>query len=133
MGDRVNVETLTKIIRDALDAADKLRVPVVPPGTPISVIPCVVLAPRNDDIEDGWTMRYGFDITCLVPRASQTSQYPALVDIESIVVSALIPHPVRFEGPLTFAISGGGDSGEPAALARIIPITFVSDVDLCPH
>jgi len=133
VGYLVNVDELTKLIRDGLDLAGKTRVPVVPPGTPISVIPAVVLAPRSDDLEDGWTLRYGFDITCVVPRNAQTSQYEQLCEIETIVLTALIPAPVRFEGPLSFAVTGGGDTGEPPALSRIIPLTFVSDVSLCPH
>jgi len=132
MGYRVNLAELTKLIRDGLDAAGKTRVPVVPPGTAISVLPAVVLAPRNDDIEDGWTLRYGFDVTLLVPRNAQASQYEQLTELETIVLQALIPSTVRFEGPLSFVATGGGDTGEPPALARIIPLTFVSDVSLCP-
>ena len=128
----MTLDDLTKVIREALDLAGKTKVPVVPPGTPISVLPCVVLAPRSNDLEDGWTLRYGFDVTCIVPRNAQTSQYQQLVEIETIVLQALIPTPVRFEGPLSFAVTGGGDTGEPPALARIIPLTFVSDVSLCP-
>ena len=128
----MNYAALAKHIRDALDAAGKQRVPVVPTGTPISVIPCVVLAAASDDLEDGWTLRNGVDVTVLVPRGQQVSQFDLLHELEIIVLQALIPTPVRFEGPLSFAATGGGDTGEPPALARIIPLTFVSDVSLCP-
>ena len=129
----MNVDELTKVIRTALDAAALTRIPVTPPGTPISVIPAVVLAPSDDDMEDGnRTLRHGIDITLLVPRGKQTSQYGLLTQLQHVILRSLVPIPVRFEGPQTFTASGGGDTGEPAALARIIPITFVSDVDLCP-
>jgi len=128
----VNIAELTKLIRDGLDAAGKTRIPVVPPGTPIAVIPAVVLAAASDTLEDGWTLRCGVNITCLVPRGAQVPQYEALTEIELIVLQALIPSPVRFDGPVTFAATGGGDTGEPPALARVIPMSFVADVHLCP-
>jgi len=129
----MNVDELQKLIKDGLVASGKTRVPVVPPGTPISVMPCVVLAPSDDTLESGnKTLKYGFDITCCVPRGGQVSQYGLLVEIEAIVLQSLIPSNVRFDGPLRFAATGGEATGEPPALARIIPISFSSDVDLCP-
>ena len=129
----MNLAALTKLIRDALDAAGKTRVPVVAPGTPIAVMPCVALAPSFDDLENGnRTLRYGFDVTVIVPRFNQAEQYDQLVDLQTIVIQSLVPSPVRFDGPIAFAATGGETTGEPPALARTIPITFVADVDLCP-
>jgi hypothetical protein len=128
----MTVDDLIKLVRDGLVAAGKTRVPVVPPGTPITVVPAVVIAPADDELVDGnRTLRYGFDVTCLVPRGGQTSQYPALVEIAAIVVQSLIPSEVRFDGPLVFATTGGGETGEPAALARVVPVSFAADVTLC--
>ena len=133
MGDRVNVAELTKLISDALIAAGKTKVPVVPPGTAVSVMPCVVLAPSDDELENGnRTLRYGFDVTVITPRFNQAEQYEQLTELESIVITSLVPSTVRFDGPLSFTTIGGDGTGEPPALARTIPISFVADVDLCP-
>lgn len=128
----MDVDDLAFAIRSALDDNGKTKIPVVAPGTPISVLPCVVLAPAADELGDGnRTIRYGFDITVTVPRSAQTSQYGLLVELEAIVVRSLIPSPVRFDGPFLFAATGGDGTGEPPALARIIPVSFAADVDLC--
>lgn len=129
----MNVADLRKLIADGLVEAGKYKIPVVLPGTPISVLPCVVLAPSDDVLGDGnRTLRYGFDVTCVVPRNNQVGQYELLVELEAIVLQSLIPSQVRFDGPLIFASTGGADTGEPPALARTIPISFTSDADLCP-
>jgi hypothetical protein len=128
----MTVDDLIKLIHDGLVLAGKTKVPVVPPGTPIAVMPCVVIAPSDDTLESGnKTLRYGFDITCTVPRNAQVSQYQLLTELEAIVVQSLIPSQVRFDGPLRFASTGGEATGEPPALARVIPVSFSSDVDLC--
>lgn len=128
----MNIDDLEFLIRSGLDDAGKTKVPVVPPGTPITVLPAVVLAPGDDELGPGnGSIRYGFDITCVVPRSAQVSQYELLVELEAIVVRSLIPSTVRFDGPLSFASTGGADTGEPPALARVIPVTFTADVDLC--
>ena len=127
----MNVDDLTKMIRDGLDLAGKTAVPVVPPGTAITVLPAVVLAPSDNALGDGnRTLRYGFDITIVVPRSKQVTQYDALCDLEAITLRSLIPSAVRFEGPIVLAVTGGGDSGEPPAMSRIIPITFAADFNL---
>ena len=84
----MNVADLHKLIHDALVAEGKTKVPVVYPGTPISVIPCVALAPGNDELANGnRTLRYGFDVTVLVHRNNQADQYEQLVELEAIVVA----------------------------------------------
>ena len=128
----MNVAELIKLIKDGLTVAGKIRVPVVPPGTPISVLPAVVLAPGNDALGEGnRSLRLGFDITCVVPRNNQVAQYELLVELEAIVLRSLIPSQVRFEGPLVFASTGGEATGEPPALSRVIPVSFTSDEALC--
>lgn len=132
MGRGVNVDDLIKLVGDGLIAAGKSGVPVVEPGTPISVLPCVACAPSDDELGDGnRTLRYGFDVTIAVPRGKQTSQYGVLVELEGIVIRSLIPSGVRFVGPITFAATGGGTTGEPPTMVRVVPITFTADVDLC--
>jgi len=128
----MTVDDLIKLIHDGLVAAGKTKVPVVPPGTPISVMPCVVIAPSDDTLVDGnKTLKYGFNIPPTVPRNAQVSQYNLLVEIEAIVLQSLIHSSVRFDGPLRFASTGGEATGEPPALARVIPVSFTSNVDLC--
>jgi len=129
----VNVAELSKLIRDALDLAGKTKVPVVAPGAPISVMPCVVLAPADNALENGnRTLRYGFDVTVTTPRYNQPEQYEQLTELETIVVSSLVPSTARFDGTFSFTTTGGDGTGEPPALARTVPISFVADVDLCP-
>ena len=133
MGCGVNVADLIKLIGDGLVAAGKTKIPVVPPGTPISVIPCVVLAPGNDELANAnKTLRCGFDVTVIVQRNSQVTQYELLSELEAIVLRSLIPSEVQFDGPIVFASTGGEATGEPPALSRVIPVTFTADVDLCP-
>ena len=128
----MNVADLQKLISDGLVVAGKYKIPVVLPGTPISVLPCVVLAPSDDVLGDGnRSLRYGFDVTCVVPRNNQVSQYELLVELEAIVLQSLIPSQVRFDGPLIFASTGGADTGEPPALSRVIPVSFTASVLLC--
>jgi hypothetical protein len=128
----MDVEQLEQLITAGLVDAGKTKIPVVPPGTPISVLPCVVLAPSDDELGDGnRSLRYGFDVTCVVPRNSQVSQYQLLVELEAIVIRSLIPSTVRFDGPFLFASTGGEGTGEPPALSRVIPVSFASDTDLC--
>lgn len=128
----MTVDDLAKLIRDGLTAAGKSSVGVVAPGTPISKLPCVALAPAADELGDGnRSLRYGFDVTVAVPRQAQVSQYPLLVDLEGIVVASLAGSGVRFEGPIVFAATGGGDTGEPPTMSRVVPVSFASDVDLC--
>ena len=129
----MNVADLAKLIGDGLTVAGHTKIPVVPPGTPIAVIPCVVLAPGNDDLINGnRTLRCGFDVTVIVPRSAQVEQYGLLSELEAIVLRSLIPSEVQFDGPIVFASTGGESTGEPPALARVIPVTFAADVDLCP-
>ena len=100
---------------------------------PISVMPAVALAPADNELENGnRTLRYGFDVTVIVPRFNQPEQFDQLVDLEAIVVSSIVPSVARFDGPFSFTTLGGDGTGEPPALARTIPISFVADVDLCP-
>ena len=128
----MNVADLTALIRTGLDDAGKTRVPVVAPGTTIAVMPCVVLAPSDDALEDSnHTLRFGFDVTIVVHRNGQVQQYADLTAIEAIVVRSLIPSQVRFDGPFVFAATGGEATGEPAAMSRIIPVSFAADVTLC--
>jgi len=128
----MTVDDLVKLVHDSLVAAGVTTVPVVLPGTSLSVLPCVVLAPSDDALGDGnHTLRHGFDITVAVPRNTQTSQYPRLVELLQLVLRGLIPSAVRFEGPIVFAATGGGDTGEPPAMVRVIPVSFASDFDLC--
>lgn len=128
----MNVGEIQKIIHDGMLANDKPKVPVVLPGTPLSVLPCVVLAPSDDALGEGnRSLRYGFDITVVVPRNTQVSQYELLVELEVIVIQSLIPSGVRFDGPIVFASTGGADTGEPPALSRIIPVSFASDAAIC--
>jgi len=128
----MNHNDIIKLIKDGLTEAGKVKIPVVPPGTPISVMPCVVIAPSDDSLGEGnKTLRLGFDITIVVPRSNQVSQYELLTELEAIVIRSLIPSQVRFDGPLAFASTGGEATGEPAALSRVIPITFTADVTLC--
>lgn len=128
----MDVDGLLKLVKEGLIEAGKTKVPVVPPGTAISVLPAVVLAPSTDELGEGnRTLRYGFSVTLLVPRNSQVSQYPLLVELEAIVIRSLIPSNVRFDGPFVFASTGGADTGEPPALSRVIPVSFTADVDLC--
>lgn len=130
----MNVGDLAALIRAGLDAAGQTKVPVVPPGTPVAQVSCVVLAPSDNVLEDGnRTLRYGFDIVVMVPRNNQVQQYVALTNLEAIVLrSLLVPQStVRFDGPFLFASTGGEGTGEPAALSRVIPVSFVADVHLC--
>ena len=128
----MNVADIIKLIREGLDAEGKIKIPVVPPGTPISVYPCVVIAPSSNDLEDaGRTLRYGFDITPSVPRSSQPEQFELLTELEAIVLRSLRPTNVRFDGPFSFRVTGP-ETGEAPAQARVIPISFAADVDLCP-
>ena len=128
----MTVDDLILVIGDALVAAGYPKVPVVAPGTPIAVMPCVVLAPGDNELGDGnRSLRYGFDITIVVPRSSQPEQYELLTELEAVVLRSLIPSPVRFDGPIAFAATGGNETGEPPALSRVIPVTFAADVDLC--
>jgi hypothetical protein len=128
----VNIADLTKLIHDGLVAAGRSTVPVVPPGTPVTVLPAVVLAPGDDELGDGnRSLRYGFDVTVIVHRSGQVAQYEQLVELEAIVVQSLIPSNVRFDGPFVFATTGGDTTGEPPALSRIIPVSFAANVDLC--
>jgi hypothetical protein len=95
-------------------------------------MPCVVLAPADDTLGAGnRSIRYGFDVTVIVPRFNQVEQYELLVELEAIVLQSLIPSTVQFDGPFVFASTGGADTGEPPALSRVIPVTFTADVDLC--
>lgn len=127
----MTVDDLALMIRDALDAAGQTKVPVVFPGTPVTVLPAVELVPDDDELGDGnRTLRYGFNITIQVPRSSAPEQYVRLVELQSIVLRSLIPTPVRFDGPMEFRPTGDL-SGEAPALARIIPVSFAADVDLC--
>jgi hypothetical protein len=128
----MNVADLVKLIGDGLTAAGKTKVPVVLPGTPASVIPCVVLAPSDDELVNAnKTLRYGFNIRILVPRSSQVDQYQLLVELQAIVLQSIIPSQVQFDGPMPFDPTVGETIGEPPALARVIPVTFTADVDLC--
>jgi hypothetical protein len=105
---------------------------VLAPGTTISVLPAVVLAPSDDQLGDGnRTLRHGFDVTAIVPRNGQVTQYQALVELEGIVVQSLIPSEVRFEGAFTFLAAGGDGTGEPPTMSRLIPVSYSSDVQLC--
>jgi hypothetical protein len=127
----VTVDDLALLIRNGLDAAGQTKVPVVAPGTPVSVLPAVALVPADDELGDGnRTLRYGFDVTIQVPRSSAPEQYERLVELQAIVIRSLIPTPVRFDDRMPFA-STGDLPGEAPALARIIPISFAADVDLC--
>lgn len=128
----MNVNDLIKLVRDGLVAAGKTKIPVVPPGTGITIVPVIVIAPSDDVLENSnKTLRFGFDVTILTQRNKQTSQYELLTELEAIVVAALIPSTVRFDGPFVFANTGGEGTGEPAALARVIPVSFAADVHLC--
>jgi hypothetical protein len=128
----VNVADLIKLIGDGLVEAGHTMVSVVPPGTPLSTIPCVAIAPANDELTNGnRTLQYGFDVTVIVQRNAQVSQYELLTELEAIVVRSLIPSEVQFDGPIVFASTGGEATGEPPALSRVIPVTFTADVDLC--
>jgi hypothetical protein len=128
----VNVADVIKLIGDGLVEAGHPKIPVVPPGTPLSTIPCVVLAPSDDVLAAGnRTVRYGFDVTVIVPRNNQVEQYELLTDLQAVVLRSLIPSQVQFDGPFVFAATGGADTGEPPALSRTIPVTFTADVDLC--
>lgn len=126
----MTVDDLALMIRDALDAAGKTKIPVVPPGTPISVLPAVVLAPADNEL-DNRVLRYGIDVVVLVPRAGQVAQYELLAELEAIVLQSWYPSTVRLEGPTIFATTGGEGTGEPPAQSRTIPVSFASDVDLC--
>jgi hypothetical protein len=68
----------------------------------------------------------------MVPRFNQVEQYELLCDLEAVVLQSLLPSEVQFDGPIVFASTGGEATGEPAALSRVIPVTFAADVDLCP-
>jgi hypothetical protein len=128
----MNLAALTKLIKDALVAAGKTTIPVVAPGTTISVLPCVALAPSTDSLGEGnRSLRHGFDVTVIVPRQGQVTQYELLTELEGIVVQSLIPSGIRFEGPIGFASAGGEGTGEPPTMSRIIPISYPSDVVLC--
>lgn len=128
----MTVDDLVKLIKDSLVAGGVTTVPVVLPGTSLSVLPCVVIAPSDDALGEGnRTLRHGFDVTVAVPRGAQVSQYPRLVELLGLVLRGLVPSAVRFEGPIVFAATGGGDTGEPPAMVRIVPVSFASDVALC--
>lgn len=128
----MNVSQLATLIRTGLDAAGHTTVPVVLPGTAISKLPCVVLAPGDNELGDGnRSLRYGFDVTPAVHRNNQAEQYAYLCQLEAVVFASLIPNQVRFDGPSVFASTGGEQTGEPPALARVIPVSFVADVHLC--
>lgn len=128
----MNHNDIIKLIKDGLAVAGKNKIAVVPPGTPIAVLPAVVVAPGNDAMGDGnRSLRYGFDITCIVPRNNQVANYELLTELQAIVVRSLIPSQVRFEGPFVFASTGGGETGEPPALSRVIPVSFTSNEAIC--
>lgn len=128
----MNIDALTKLIRDALDEARQKSVPVVAPGTTITVLPAVVLAPATDELGEGnRTLRHGFNVTVIVPRQGQVTQYQLLTELEGVVVQSLIPSGIRFEGAITFVAAGGEGTGEPPTMSRLIPISYPSDVALC--
>lgn len=128
----MNVADLIKLIHDGLVAAGKTKVPVVAPGTPVTVLPAVELVPTDDELGEGnRSLRYGFNVTVSVPRASTPEQYEQLVELQAIVLQSLIPSTVRFDGPMVYRPTGELP-GEAPALARIIPVSFAANVDLCP-
>ena len=128
----MNTAGLVKLIRDGLDAAAHTKVPVVVPGTPLSKLPCVVIAPSTNQLLNGnRTLSYGFDVVVIVPRYNQPDQYLLLESLEAVVLGSLIPSEVQIEGTTVFDATGGDDTGDPPALTRTIPVTFTSDVDLC--
>lgn len=129
----MNIADIAKLIGDGLELAGVGPVPVVDPGTPISTMPAIVLAPSDDELTAGNRgLRHGLDLTVMVPRSSQVEQYARLQELTATVIRSLIPSSVAFTGPIRFASTGGAGSGEPAALVRVIPIAFGGDLDLCP-
>jgi hypothetical protein len=73
---------------------------------------------------------YGLEVTVAVPRTDQAAQYTRLQDITAVVIRSLLPSSVQFAGAIRFLVTGP-DTGDPAAMLRIIPVTFTGDVDLC--
>lgn len=128
----MNVTQVIDLLRAGLDAAGHTTVPVVPPGTPLAKVPFVALAPGPNEMGDGnRSYRYGFDLTIAVPRGGQVTQYEYLCTLEAVCLRSLIPNQVRFDGPAEFGSTGGGDTGEPATLVRVIPVSFAADVTIC--
>jgi len=128
----MTADDLALLIGDALVAAGHPKVPVVPPGTPVTVLPAVSLIPGDNELGDGnRSLRYGMEIVVYVPRSSQPEQYQLLCELEAITLRSIIPTQVRFDGPIRFSPTGGESTGEPPAQARYIPVTFATDVDLC--
>jgi len=127
----VNVADLAALVSAGLSGAGIDDVPVVDPGTPVAALPAVVLAPADNELGDGnHTLRYGLDVTVMVPRLSQVDWYGRLCELEAAVIQGLIPSQVRFEGTIVFAVTGGDGTGEPPAMSRVIPVSFTSDVNL---
>jgi hypothetical protein len=131
MGHRVTVDDLALMIRTALDAAGKTKVPVVAPGTHETVIPAVAIQPGDDEVLDGNRVREGYEIVILVPRNQQPEQYEHLCELRNIVLVSLYPSPVRIDGPILFDTRGGDGSGDAPAQAKTIPVSFTVDVDIC--
>jgi hypothetical protein len=126
----VNIPAIVKLIGDGLAAAGLDVVRVVEPGTPVTAIPAVVLAPSDDELGAGnRTMAHGLDVTVIVSRTNQVDQYVRLQELTAVVVRSVIPSSISFAGPIRFAATAA--PGEPPAMSRIIPITFPGDVDLC--
>jgi hypothetical protein len=129
----VNTADVAALVTAGLAAAVINDVPVVDPGTPTSTLPAVVLAPGPDRLEAGnRSIRHGLNVTAVVPRNNQPDQYVRLQEIAGAVLRGLLPSSVRLEPvDIEFVVSGGGDTGEPAAMSRVIPVSFTGDVDLC--
>jgi len=127
----VNLADVAALVSAGLTGAGIDDIPIVDPGTPVVALPCVVLAPSDDELGDGnHTIREGLDITVLVTRNNQVDQYVRLQQMYQAVVQGLIPSQVRFEGAIVFAVTGGDGTGEPPAMSRVIPVSFTSDVNL---
>jgi hypothetical protein len=128
----VNITDLIALVRAGLDAAGHTRVPVLPPGTTITALPCVAAGRAADQPGAGnRSLVKGYELVILVPRTGQVEQTQLSDDLEAVVLRSLLPSQVQFGDRFPAASTGGEGTGEPPALSRIIPVTFVADVDLC--
>lgn len=128
----MNVDDVAVLVAAGLDAAGYAW-EVLDPVTAISAIPVVALAPADDEVdESGRYMTHGVDVVVIVPRNNQTAWYRDLQSATAAIVAGLAGSSVSIDGPIGFASTGGGTTGEPPALTRTIPVTYIGDADLCP-
>jgi len=99
-------------------------IPVVYPGTPSAAFPTIVLAPDDDTLEATRLLRAAVDVTVMVARANQTADYQTLDGIYRTVLDRLYGSSFTLAGPFRFDVFDR--PGDPPALARFVPVSYVT-------